>query len=172
MNLYLRTFKTRLALPEQREMALRLLDYALREEYGILRRPEMTKTPSGKPYFKDSSIFFNYSHCRLAAACAVSRRGAVGVDAECGRAVSTAAINRVCIRSELSAIENGGDFLRIWTQKEAYAKFTGRGFAERFRRIDTSAFPPSRVFERETGAVKLFVACYYEGDEDCNLIEL
>ncbi|MDR0197216.1 MAG: 4'-phosphopantetheinyl transferase superfamily protein [Oscillospiraceae bacterium] len=166
MKIYLVTSETPLTKSRQRETASRLLDDALLGEFGV-RRPEIISDGRGKPRFKDSDIFFSVSHCKFGVGCVVSKRE-TGVDVECFRKVSPALVKRVCHReNEIPAVKSDADFLRMWVQKEAFAKFTGGGFAEGFSGIDTTKFPASRVFEYGG----LFIACYYEGDEACELFD-
>jgi len=138
MNIYISFTET------DSRSALFLLDYALMREFSLsLADFEIIRGERGKPYFRDSDVYFNYSHCshcKTAVACVVAK-SEVGVDIESierVREVSPAVIKRVCCDNELKIIKNAEDFIRIWTIKEAYAKFTGRGFAEGFKSIDTT----------------------------------
>ena len=101
--------------------------------------PEILRGEHGKPYFKDSDIFFNCSHCKFGAACIVADCE-VGVDIQEIRKVKPAVIKRVCTDSEIESIKTDEDFIRIWTMKEAYSKYTGNGFAEGFSTIDTTGW--------------------------------
>ena len=138
--------------------ALKLLDYALEQEYSIKNRPEISRGKHGKPYFKNSDIYFNYSHCKYGVACAVSD-SEVGVDIQEIRSVKPSVIQRVCCDNELEIIKTDEDFIRIWTLKEAYAKFTGKGFAEGFKSIDTTSFPNGLAFI----CGECYIACYAIG---------
>jgi len=141
VNVYIKISRVPLVKSEQSALALELLDFALTREYGEkLENHQIVRSEYGKPYFKNSDIFFSCSHCKTAAACAVSK-SEIGVDIEPVREVRRAVIKRVCLENELLIIDKSADpaekFIEIWTKKEAYAKFTGRGFAEGFGSIDT-----------------------------------
>jgi len=136
VNVFIRIFETPLSRSEQSVFAYELLDYALKSEFGV-KRGEIIRGEHGKPYFRDSDIYFSYSHCKTAVACVVSK-SEVGVDIERIREVSPAVIRRVCCDNELGIIKTAEDFIKIWTMKEAYAKFTGKGFAEGFKSVDTT----------------------------------
>jgi 4'-phosphopantetheinyl transferase len=161
LNIYFSISDTPLEKSHQRKLALYLLDYALYREYSI-KKGEIVTGEHGKPYFKDSDVFFNYSHCKYGVACAVVKGKQVGVDIERITEVKPAVVKRVCCDNELKAIEAGENFIKIWVQKEAYSKFTGKGFAEGFKNIDTTdktVFPPEFVFRRGN----LYIA-YYTSD--------
>ncbi|MCL2071395.1 MAG: 4'-phosphopantetheinyl transferase superfamily protein [Oscillospiraceae bacterium] len=150
-----------LSKEKQRELALHLLDYALLCEFGVKRVQlgEIVKTGYGKPFFKDSHICFNYSHCKYGAACLVSE-SEVGIDIESvpTKAVKPSLIKRVCCDDELKIIKSDEDFIKIWVQKEAYSKFTGKGLGEGFKKTNTTTFPKEFVFKHNN----LYIACYCE----------
>ena len=91
----------------------------------IFERNEM-----GKPYFKNSEIKFNMSHSKGYIACAVSVGEELGVDIEASeispeRAKKLAA--RYLSKKEQDLVlKNAECFARIWTKKEAKAKFLGK----------------------------------------------
>jgi 4'-phosphopantetheinyl transferase len=170
-TIYFSVSETPLDKSSQRELALKLLDYALEQEYGV-KCGEITRNEYGKPYFSPKSpistseaelsdIHFNYSHCKYGVACVVAKEE-VGVDIQEIKAVNPLVIKRVCCANELEMLKKEDAcsihdrFIKIWAQKEAYAKFTGKGFAEGFRQIDTTAFPPELVFKRGN----MYIACY------------
>ncbi|MCL2755315.1 MAG: 4'-phosphopantetheinyl transferase superfamily protein [Oscillospiraceae bacterium] len=157
MNIYFCACDTPLTQAQQRELALYLLDHALEREFKV-KRGEIIYGEHGKPYFKDLPVRFNYSHCKYGAACIVAD-DEVGVDIEStDRFTQGKIIKKVCCDNELTAIEQGAQFIEIWVQKEAYAKFTGKGFAEGFKTIDTTTFPKELVFKQGD----LYIACYFE----------
>ena len=133
--------------PQRREQAMRylfeqdrklslaaylLLCQGLREEYGIAEPPVFTFGPAGKPFLRDyPHIHFNLSHCPAAALCAIDS-APVGCDIENVQPVLDEAVCRqVCSREELTEIRNAPHpalaFTRLWTQKEAFLKYTGEG---------------------------------------------
>lgn len=154
MNVYFCLSDTPLDKSCQREWAIYLLDYAVLREFGVAT-PEVVRGEHGKPYFKDSDIFFNCSHCKYGVACVVGSEE-VGVDIQEIRLAKPAVIKRVCCVNELALIKNDDDFIKAWVQKEAYAKFTGKGFAESFVMIDTTTFPKGLVFKQDN----CYIACY------------
>ena len=103
----------------------------------------------GKPAlaerFARSGWRFNLSRCGELAVYAFSRAGEVGVDVEAIRPVdeADAIAARFFAPEERRACKtsNPGDFLRIWTRKEALAKGLGDGLAVSLERLDASAPP-------------------------------
>ncbi|MCR4812609.1 MAG: 4'-phosphopantetheinyl transferase superfamily protein [Bacteroidales bacterium] len=102
---------------------------------GLLKElPLIEYAEGGKPYMKNyPEMHFNLSHCRRYVAVAI-HSSPVGVDIECRRKVSQSLIKRVCNESERLSIAVSQDpdmeFLRLWTRKEAYLKYTGTGIVE------------------------------------------
>ena len=130
-----------------------LLCQALREVYGITEQPSFTIGEHGKPElsfpqeFPESpeipetpassplggirrGLFFNLSHCKNAIACAVSSQP-VGIDVECIGRYSESLARHVLSPEEFAQVSSAPDpqipFTRLWTQKEAIVKLTGRG---------------------------------------------
>ena len=103
----------------------------------------------GKPAlaerFARSRWRFNLSHSDELVLYAFSREREVGVDVEAIRAVdeADAIAERFFAPEERLACKtsNPGDFLRIWTRKEALAKGLGGGLAVPRERLDASAPP-------------------------------
>lgn len=102
---------------------------------GLLKElPSIEYAEGGKPYIKNyPELHFNLSHCRRYVAVAI-HSSPVGVDIECRRKVSQSLIRRVCSEDEQQSIAAAQDpdmeFLRLWTCKEAYLKYTGTGIVE------------------------------------------
>jgi len=94
--------------------------------------PEILVTEKGKPYLADGSCFFSFSYTDGICCCALSD-SEVGVDVEQVRSVGSNTIPRVLSRREwmqYSAAANPAEhFMRCWTLKEAYCKFTGQGIS-------------------------------------------
>lgn len=102
---------------------------------GLLEElPSIEYAEGGKPYIKNyPELHFNLSHCRRYVAVAI-HSSPVGVDIECRRKVSQSLIRRVCSEDEQQSIAAAQDpdmeFLRLWTCKESYLKYTGTGIVE------------------------------------------
>ena len=89
--------------------------------------PEISRLPGGKPYWVGSPWHFSLCHTRQAIFCAISDR-IVGLDAEKIRPVSPATVSRVLSPEELRQFDGSEEgFMRLWTLKEAYVKYTGEG---------------------------------------------
>lgn len=125
-----------------------LLCQALQETYGITEHPSFLIGELGKPELvfnlnlnpNDNlnpnlnsnlkPIHFNISHCKQAIACALSERP-VGVDVESIGRYSESLARHVLSPEEFAFVSSAPDpqipFTRLWTQKEAIVKLTGRG---------------------------------------------
>lgn len=114
--------------------AYRLLEAVLRHEYGMDALPGIQRGRYGKPYFIQSGIFFNISHCSGLAVCAVGECEN-GIDCEEIGRVGMKAARRIFTAEEYSQLENAAEdmrpelFARLWTFKEACGKAVGRGLA-------------------------------------------
>lgn len=85
----------------------------------------------GKPSLEGlEGTHFNISHCSKAVALAL-HDAPVGIDVECRRKVSQPLIDKACNDRERTEIAGSSDpamaFLRYWTCKESYTKYTGTG---------------------------------------------
>ena len=108
-----------------------LLCRALRQVYGIDEQPRFQVGEHGKPTLVGHpGVHFNLSHCRKAIACVVADQP-VGVDVEQLGRYNEPLARRVLCQPELEAVLRAPDpqlpFTRLWTQKEAVVKLTGRG---------------------------------------------
>ena len=108
---------------KQSQAGRALLDFVLREYYGILSY-EVRLTDTGKPYIEGDPVFFSISHSGGVVTIALSD-GEVGVDTEPIRDIRPALIKRY-FGVEPSS---GEEALRLWLQRESYGKMTGEGFA-------------------------------------------
>ena len=109
--------------------AYRLLQRALRTEYGIEAPPLFIHDDNGKPLLQDHpDIHFSLSHCHEAVACAVCRLP-IGIDVETFDHYSPELARQVMNESELHQILSSPNpaiaFTRLWTMKESYYKLTG-----------------------------------------------
>ena len=118
-----------------------LLCQALRETYGITEQPSFLIGEHGKPELslnsqplalnpKLSTLNFNLSHCKQALAVALSA-SPVGIDVESVGRYSESLARHVLNDSEFAEVSQSPNpqipFTRLWTQKEAVVKLTGRG---------------------------------------------
>ena len=110
-----------------------LLRYALREQYG-LRSVTILKDQYGKPYLQDHpDIHFNLSHSGDWVVCAVGD-SRIGVDVERVEEIDEmpiaddyfAEVERTYLNS-ISEMNRLDSFYKIWTLKECYTKYDGRG---------------------------------------------
>lgn len=125
----------------EHDAAYALLAKVLQEQFGVeLSEFEIVKGEHGKPYFKDSDIYFNVSHCRGMCVCAVARGMEVGVDAENIRAYRANVAGRIFNEAELATLENAADkdefFFRVWTFKESVVKLGGEGLSWGAKELD------------------------------------
>lgn len=109
--------------------AYRLLRQALHEEYGIQELPQFVYNQHGKPLLDGyADIHFSMSHCRMAAAVAVSDQP-VGIDVETldqySEEVARHAMSDREMRQILSSPHPAKEFTRLWTMKESLYKLTG-----------------------------------------------
>lgn len=118
-----------------------LLAFAL-EERGI-REVSLTRGEHGKPFLKEyPTIRISLSHVRGLAACAVAEEE-IGMDVQDDRGLAAGRLLRIAERffakEEADALfalrreeEMRRFFFRLWSAKEAYVKYTGKGMAEDF----------------------------------------
>lgn len=126
-----------------------LLIHALRSlDPSFLLPLSIEKEPCGKPYLRDSKLFFSLSHSRSFAACAVSDTP-VGIDLEGERPMHEPVLRR-CFSEQEQALIRRADrpdfaFIQLWTQKESYLKATGDGLRA-LNSIDLLSPPPNASF--------------------------
>ena len=111
-----------------------LLCMALQEAGLGYLRPVLTAGCNGKPYIEPLPwVHCNLSHSGAVVACALSD-APVGVDVQAHRAVEDSLARRVMSDSEYAHWRGCDDpqsyFFAIWTLKESYSKYTGRGLGE------------------------------------------
>jgi len=130
-----------------------LLRMALLEVYGIDEIVEFDYLDMGKPLLKDfPQIYFNISHTKGIAACAVSDFE-VGVDVQIIRPVTDKASNRVLTEAEYAEFKNAQNpdeyFCEIWAIKESCMKKTGQGMAAVFRKLPVGDIIDIKVFKEK-----------------------
>jgi len=131
-----------------------LLRLAVKEEYGIEEAVEFGYNENGKPFLKDyPHIHFNLSHCKKAAACAVSDNE-VGVDVQETRPVSDKVAKRVLTEAEYEKFKVAqipdDYFCEIWTIKESFLKRTGQGIRVDLRTISEESITDRTVYRGDS----------------------
>lgn len=112
--------------------AHRLLCFALKSTFGIEPSPDDWAVEEyGKPYLKNAKhIHFNISHSGNMAMCALHAQP-VGADIEMIKPFGHGLERRIMSESEKKVFRQSGDktklFYQVWTLKESYLKYTGRG---------------------------------------------
>ena len=121
-------------------MAYYLLCQGLKEEYNI-DKPLFSYNEFGKPYLQNNeNIFFNFSHTKNIAVCAISNTE-VGIDVEEVREYNPIIADKILSDEEKSKIKNDEDFFKYWTIKEAVCKCEGTGIANfDFKNIDYTKY--------------------------------
>ncbi|MED3781060.1 4'-phosphopantetheinyl transferase superfamily protein [Heyndrickxia sporothermodurans] len=102
---------------------------------------KICKNEFGKPYLRDyPNVHYNISHTRGIIVCAVSDMP-VGIDIEKIKAFNKRVPERFFTKSERNYIFENKDnqderFAEIWTMKESYVKWVGKGMAISFDSFD------------------------------------
>ena len=120
-------------------LAYQLLKQGLREEYGITENPVFEYNEHGKPSIVGHpEIFFNLSHCKEAAVCAISDQP-VGIDVESIREYRESLVNYTMNEEEIQEIKSAANpaaaFIRLWTMKEAAMKLIGTGISNDMKTV-------------------------------------
>ena len=109
--------------------AHRLLHTILNKYYGCVD-PTFSTLPGGKPVLADSALHFNLSHSGPFALCGVGDHP-LGVDVERIKPRRPGLPRYVLSDTEWDWFTARGsrweDFYTLWTLKESYVKYTGRG---------------------------------------------
>ena len=109
--------------------------------YLNVKLPEIYISKNGKPYFKNSNIYFNYSHSKNYIACAVSNYE-VGIDIE----ESNRVINDKIAKKFLDEENNYKKRIEKWVKKEAYSKLKGKGLLIPFQTINLNKIKNKNLF--------------------------
>ena len=144
------------------EAGRQLLAALYRKTYGE-DLPPMLVTARGKPYFAEGTVHFSISHTGKRVFCVLSDRP-VGIDAEStDRIIDPKLAQKILSPAEKLRYEAAPDknaaLLRLWVQKEAYAKLCGRGWGSYLYETD---FDPESSTVQETEGC--FVAVLEEKD--------
>lgn len=149
-------------------LAYLLLRYGLMKEYNISYLPYIERTEFGKPYFPDfSHVHFNFSHCNSAVACGLAS-SSIGVDVQHVVKVKSSVVKHHMTSEEQHEILAGDMdlvFTRLWSRKESYGKYLGKGI--RYKMADFSVLEDSgsfgaNIFSYEMDGYFLSVCCKNE----------
>lgn len=114
----------------QSVLAFVLLRIALDTEYGCRLMPRLSAMTTGKPYLANlPDVHCNLSHCKKGVACGISD-SALGVDIQNYVCFKESLATKFMSENELRAAKAGDAdtaFTRLWSMKESYGKYTGRG---------------------------------------------
>ena len=118
-----------------------LLKRALSDRGTDYEAEQKYKNEYGKEYFYSNALYYNVSHTKTLVCAAVSD-SEVGVDCETLRAFDDhlKIAMRFFTENEYLKIKDAADPLReffaVWTKKESYVKYTGKGFTVPFSSFD------------------------------------
>ena len=102
---------------------------------------EILRAEKGKPYFKELPLQFSVSHTDDLWVCLISASTeSLGVDVQQIKETRQDKIaERYFTDDEKEYLKEKGEsvFFEIWTRKEAYAKYTGRGLSKELAEIST-----------------------------------
>lgn len=123
--------------------SFQLLRYGLAKEYGMYSIPEICVGEYGKPYLRDTSVFFNISHCDNSVLCSISR-SETGADIQDYREDMQSISSKILSEGESHVIARrklieNQELVRFWTLKEAYGKYYGFGLGYNFASMDFSS---------------------------------
>ncbi len=131
--------------------------------YLDLKLPEICISANGKPYFKNSNLFFNYSHSKNYIACAVSFYE-VGIDIE----ETTRNINDNIAKKYLDNVSGNKKRIETWVKKESYSKLKGLGLKIGFQNIKLSEIKTKNLYIKG----KKYMCSIYCDNEDVFFKEL
>ena len=125
-------------------------------EFFDIEMFDVLLSENGKPYFKDSNIFFNYSHSKNYIACAISL-SEVGIDIE----EMDSYISDEVARKYLDDEKDSSKRIEKWVKKESYGKLKGLGLQISFKDIDLNNIKEKNYFIKE----KNFICSIYCDNE-------
>ena len=132
-----------------------LLGYALEIECIDIHKAVIAVNGCGKPYLKNSDIYFNLSHSGNYAMCVVSDKP-VGCDIEIIRAnVNIEIAKRFFSREEYEYLlsikdekEQSRAFILLWTLKESYIKAIGKGLSAKLDSFSINILTSTNYFKQ------------------------
>ena len=145
-----------------------LLRCLLREHYNIKDYPVIDFNEYGKPFLVDIMLYFNISHSDNAVVCVVSEDN-IGIDIEKVVDRNHKIYDFVCNEEELKKINNSVDnsleFTKLWTQKESYLKYLGKGLGSNLKDLLTSIDMKSFNTEVKIIGDETYVLSIYESNK-------
>ncbi len=130
---------------------------------------EFRRTSYGRPTLAEGfpDVYFSVSHTDDLALVAVSTTRNLGIDVEpIDQELDANVIKNFCHSKESARLEDFSqhkrtrEFLRLWTQKEAYSKLVGLGHSIDFSKIDCLSDPPQSPAPVECLEETLFEGFY------------
>ncbi|MCH5205255.1 MAG: 4'-phosphopantetheinyl transferase superfamily protein [Oscillospiraceae bacterium] len=120
-----------------------LLLSELEKRTGIpMKKLSFVKGSYGKPYLKNSGLFFSMSHTNGAIAAAFSEDGEIGVDVEKkSRVINERMFERALSEDERKTAKTSEAFLDLWVRKEAFLKRLGIGITRDLRTVSAESLP-------------------------------
>lgn len=109
--------------------------------YFNLELPEIYILSNGKPYFKKSDLFFNYSHSKNYIACAIAFHE-VGIDIE----ETSRKINDDIANKYLDNVIGNEKRIEMWVKKESYSKLKGLGIQIMLQDVKISEITTKNLF--------------------------
>lgn len=130
-----------------------LLSYGLRENGIDLDACQLMMGTHGKPQVAGcEGLHFNLSHTGNYAV-AVFSDASVGIDIEHRRALKQTLLDKCCTKGEQAWIQSQPDkemaFVRLWTAKESYVKWSGEGITFPLKSIAVHRKENGIAFYRE-----------------------
>lgn len=102
----------------------------------------------GKPYLKNSELFFSMSHTEGAIVAAFAEGDEIGADIERkNRRVNERMYPRVLSDEEQKSVRGAEDFLKLWVQKEAFLKRLGVGITRDLRAVSPENLPDTAAID-------------------------
>lgn len=119
-----------------------LIAYGLCQEGVERSRQIFCRGENGKPVLAEmQGVYFNASHAGDYVVVAVADCE-IGIDVECRRKVHGSSVRKCCTGKEQEWLKEQEDrdmaFLRLWTMKESYLKWTGEGLRIPLADIETA----------------------------------
>lgn len=139
-----------------------LLKYALAKEN--IMQYDVEKGKHGKPFLKNSNLYFNLSHSKSCVVCVVDD-AEVGIDIEEKTRSLPKHYEKIVSDAEKQFLQQSKhmdqDFLRIWTMKESFVKMQGGRIFENTKDIATIEHMDFRKIWKKSDC---FFGHYQEGN--------